>query len=183
MILDDNEGVTTEHYYSDVDSDDEEEETEVNGTVATSPEEVVDEVKFTGLSGGDSHQEGVMSDNVPALGQVVNMQNSDDISEQLINGAVVEISLEGPTQLDSGPKYQSYDEEILSHPMYTPHNSPSLGSSIRRNPISRSVSVDHPHTVVSPFRKVRSASVGNRTTYKIGKPHTNINWDLLHESV
>ena len=71
--------------------------------MVTSPEEVVDKVKFTGLSGGDSHQEGVGSDNVPALGQVVNMWNSDNISKQLINGAVVEICFEGPTNRDLGP--------------------------------------------------------------------------------
>ena len=87
------------------------------------------------------------------------------MSEQLINGVVVEMTLEGPTQLDIGSKYQNYDKDILSHPMDTPPNSPSLGSATRRNPILRSASVDHPHTVVSPFRIVRSASVGNKTTY------------------
>ena len=37
--------------------------------------------------------------------------------------------------------------------------------------------------MVRPFRIVRSASVGNRTTYKIEKPHTNIDWDPIHERV
>ena len=65
----------------------------------------------------------------------------------------------------------------MSHSMDTPSNSPSSGNSVRRNQLSRSVSTDHLSTVVKLFRIVRSASVGNRTNYKIEKPHTNIDWD------
>ena len=48
IILDNSDGVDTEHYYSDVDPDEEEdEESENDSTVAASPDRVVDETKST----------------------------------------------------------------------------------------------------------------------------------------
>ena len=58
IILDTIEGVDTEHYYSDIDPDNEEEESEANSAMVTSPETVQAETKPTGLSGGDSHHGG-----------------------------------------------------------------------------------------------------------------------------
>ena len=101
----------------------------------------MDEINFTKLSKVDSHQEvvtgeragQVVKDTKSQGGQVVSMQQtSSDCSEHLVNGAVVEMTLERPTQFSISSKYQNYDEGVTSSPMYTPPNSPSLVSPSKR---------------------------------------------------
>ena len=49
-----------------------------------------------------------------------------------MNEAVVEMTLERPTQFDINPKCQDSDKGATSSPMYTPPNSPSLVSPIEK---------------------------------------------------
>ena len=65
VILDDQEGVDTEQYFSDVDPNDEDQEdAEADNPTEALPEELVDEINFTTFTEVESHQEVVTGEEV-----------------------------------------------------------------------------------------------------------------------
>ena len=137
IILDDSDEVDTENYYSDEEEDEE-------STVVASPNRLVDKTKSTDDKAINMQQtlgsSGKQLNKYPGIG--VPTHSLVDLTGQLTDGAIVEVTLRGPTHQDIGSKDLSDVEYFSPGPLNAPPNSPSLKSHTRKVQRVRSVSVD-----------------------------------------
>ena len=123
LILDDSDGIDTEHYYSDVDPNEEEdEESENDSTVVASLDVVVDETKPTEDQAINMQQTmgttGKQINEYPGIG--VSTPSLVDLTGQLTDGAMVEVTLRGPTHQDICLKDLSDVEYFSPGPVNAP---------------------------------------------------------------